>query len=795
MFRSSVKTAFRSLLRNRQATALNLLGLAIGLGACLLMAGYVFHELSFERMHVDRDRIFRVNSLITMGGGTINNATVAFPLGPAVEASLPEVDASVRIVRRSDVALRVGDRNFKEPKVFFAESRFFNVFSLPLLRGDPESALDAPFSVVLDETLARKLFGGGDPIGEVVEIRIDGFQPFRVTGVMGDIPSNTVLRRPLVMSLSTVFRRMPEQEAVWRSWGTATTFLRLKNGADPEEVGGKVQSLALSRLGEEGKGVAFYLQPFPRIYFEGRSRGMSNDLDNTGSPARVVLFSLIALLILIVASVNFINLSTARVTRRMKEVGVRKTCGAARSTLVRQFLTEAFLLTAAAMALGLVLFTFLKPVLDRYLGKDLSLGLFKTPMIFPCAAIFVILVGFLAGSYPALYLSRFPAAVVFRQGPSSSFQRSGLRRGLVVFQFVVAVALASITLVVIKQVHFAEKKDLGFDIRGLVLLENGERALSPKTAVLRAEILIRTEARAATVLDSFPSSQNRNIRTVRAEGRSSEEETMVQSIEVDPAFVPAMGLELVDGRNFGEDRAGDEASVLVNAKAALALGYENPVGRTLTCGEQVFRIIGVLRDWHTNSIHSQIYPTVLFPADESASTLVVRLNPGDEGRTIEGIREVWNGVLPGQTFEYAFVDDILDDAYGKERRLAGFLVFFCFLTVFVACLGVFGLASFTTEQRTKEIGIRKILGAGTAGIVGLLVRGFATWILAGWGIAIPIAVYSANRWLQGFTYRTPLGAGPFLAAGLLALTIALLSVIFQTVRAASANPVEALRYE
>jgi putative ABC transport system permease protein len=385
--------------------------------------------------------------------------------------------------------------------------------------------------------------------------------------------------------------------------------------------------------------------------------------------------------------------------------------------------------------------------------------------------------------------------VAFRRGPNPLSQKSGLRRILVVFQFVVAVALTSVTLVVVKQVDFAENKDLGFDLRGLVVLENHDRAQAPKTAVVRNEILAKTGARAAALLDSLPSSQNRNIRTVRAENKAADEETMVQSIEADAAFVPAMGLEVLRGRNFEEGRAGDEESALINEKAALALGFEDPLGHVLSSGGRAFRIVGVLKDWHTNSIHSPIYPTVLFPADESASTLVVRLAPGAEARTLEEIRGVWERVLPGQMFEYAFVDDVIDEAYGKERRLAEFLVFFCLLTVFVACLGVFGLASFTAEQRTKEIGIRKILGAETPGIVALLVRSFTGWVIIGWAVAVPIAVYAAGRWLRGYTYRTTLGPGPFLAAGLLALTVALLSVIFQAVRAASADPVDALRYE
>ncbi len=795
MLKNDLKTAARSLLRNKQFTLLNIIGLAIGLAACLLMAGYVIHEASFENMHGDADRIYRVNSLIPMGEREINNATVTTPLGPAVADSLPEVETSVRIRREKGLSVRVANRDFRVEQAFLAESGIFEVFSLPLLRGDPRSVLDMPFTVVLDETLSRRLFGAQDPVGQTLEIRLDKYYPFQVTGIMMDIPTNTVLQRPLMMSFASFLSVLGEAATKWEGWGMITTFVRLKPEADLKAVGTKITNLASTHLGEAGKGLAFYLQPLKKIYLDSRARGMSNDLDNTGSLTRIYLFSAIALLILVVAAVNFINLATAKVARRMKEVGVRKTCGAARSTLIQQFLTESLLLTALAMILGLILFGFFKPVLDQYLGKELSLGLLTTPWMFPVVAAFVVVVGILAGSYPAFFLSRFPAVVVFRSGLAPGSLRSGLRRVLVVFQFVVAVALTAGTLLVIKQVRFAEHKDLGFDRQNLVVFRNRDRDQSARTAVLKNEILSRTDTVAATLMTSLPSHQNRNIMTLRPEGKMEDEEIMAQVLDVDADFVPTLGLQIIRGRNFEEGRAADADAVLVNETAAEVFGFDDPVGGRLFNLDRVFRIIGVVKDWHTNSIHSRIYPTVIFPADENSSTVVVRLKPGGQPATLARIQEIWNRVLPGQTYEYAYVDDVLLEAYNKERRLAGLLISFCLLTVFVACLGIFGLASYTTEQRTKEIGIRKILGANVTGVIALLVRSFTVWVLFAWAVACPLAYFIVKKWLQAFTYRTPLGPWPFLLAGGLALAIALVSIAYQTIKAALTNPADVLRYE
>lgn len=795
MLKNYLKLAYRSILKHKRYAFLNITGLAVGLAACLLIAGYVIHELSFETMHPFRDRVFRINGRIPMGGQTLLNAVVCAPFGPAAEESIPEIEESVRILRRHNVPVRVKDRDFKEEKMFFAEQEMLEVFTVPLIRGNPKTALEAPFTVIIDETLARKYFGDENPYGKTIRLTLQRTYDFQVTGVMKNMPSNTALRTPMIASFATLYQTHGEVATRWVSWGMITTFVRLRMGADPAAVDEKITAVARSHLDEDEKEASYYLQSLGRIYIENAAYGMNNDLDNTGSITRLYVFSAVALLILIVAAINFINLSTAKIAGRLKEVGIRKTCGALRSHLIKQFLMESVLLTSVAMGLGLVLFYLFKPRLDLYLGKTLNLGVLTTPWILLAVAAMILVVGFLAGCYPALFLSRFPAAVVFRYGVPRGRSKYGLRRILVGVQFFIAGALIISTLVVLKQVHFSEKKDLGYNKDNLIVLSIRDASRLKNASLVKSQIMTRTGALAAASVDNFPSAQNRNISTVRLEGKEEEKGTIVQSLEVDADFIPAMELKLVAGRNFERGRAADREAVLINETAAQSFGLEDPIGKFLYRGKNAFRIIGVHQDWNTNSIHSRIYPTVLFHSDETAGELVVRLPAERIQDVISRIREVVYGLFPEQIFDYVYVDDLHLRAYDEERRLASLLISFCQLTVLVACLGIFGLAAYSTEQRTKEIGIRKVLGSSIAGIVILFTSNYARWVLVANIFAWPAAYFTVNKWLQVFAFRTPVGLGPFVLAVLITLAVALISVIFQTVKAALANPAQSLRYE
>jgi putative ABC transport system permease protein len=432
--------------------------------------------------------------------------------------------------------------------------------------------------------------------------------------------------------------------------------------------------------------------------------------------------------------------------------------------------------------------------LDQYLGKTLNLGVLTTPWILPAVVALILVVGFLAGSYPAFFLSRFPAAVIFRSGLSRGPSKSGLRRVLVGVQFFIAGALIICTMVVLKQVGYSETKDLGYNKDNLIVLNNRDSSLFNKAEVVKSQILGKTGALSAAIVDGFPSAQNRNISTIQIEGKA-EEENLVQSQEVDADFIPTLGLNILAGRNFEAGRTADKESVLINETAAQSFGFEDALGKFIYRDDNAFRIIGILKDWNTNSIHSPIYPMVLFLSDETATKLVVRLPAEGASEVISRIREVLMALSPGQIFDYSYVDELHLMAYDEERRLASLLISFCQLTILVACLGIFGLSAYSTEQRTKEIGIRKVLGSSVSSIVLLLTRNYTRWVIVANLLAWPAAYYVVNRWLQSFSYRTSVGISPFIVAALITLVVALLSVIFQTLRAATANPVHSLRYE
>ena len=795
MFKNYLKLAWRNTLRHKRYALLNITGLAVGLAICLIMAGYVFHELHFEIMHPHKERIYRINGSIPWGGHTLLNAVVGAPLGPAAEETIPGIEESVRLLRRHNISVQVGNLEFKENKMFIAEQTILQVFSIPLSRGNPKTALEAPFTVIIDENLARKYFGSGDPLGKSIRIVLDQAHDFTITGVMRNMPSNTVLRIPMIASFTTLLQTRREAMTQWESWGSITTFLRLHEGVDPETVSTKITKLARSYLAEEEQDASYILQPLGRIYLENAVQSINNDLDNSGSLSRLYIFSAVALLMLFIAAINFINLSTAKISGRMKEVGIRKTCGAVRSHLIKQFLTESLLLTAIAMGVGLLLFSLFKPRFDQFLGKTLNLGILATPWLLPLLIVTVLLVGILAGSYPAVFLSRFPAAVIFRARVPGRTSRSGMRRILVGIQFFIAATLIVCTLVVIKQVRFSEAKYLGYDCSNLIVLHNPDAPSLKNADIVKRMILNRTGVLAAASVDSFPSAQDRSISRIRTEVQSEDDGLIVQSMQVDADFIPTMGLRLAEGRSFEAGRAADEQAVILNKTAVRRLDLKNPIGTLIHRGDRIFRIIGVAEDWNTNSIHSPILPTVLFPSDSTAAELIARL-PQQGGReVIAQVRELWAGLMPGQIFDYFYVEDLHLRSYNEEKRLAALLIFFCGLTVLVACLGIFGLAAYSTEQRTKEIGIRKVLGSSISGIILMLTRSYGRWVLAANLIAWPAAYLIVHKWLQSFAYRTAVGLGPFLLAGLMTLLVAMFSVIYQTLKAALVDPVHSLRYE
>ncbi|MDH4270967.1 MAG: ABC transporter permease [Candidatus Aminicenantes bacterium] len=799
MVKNFLTTAWRLLLRNKQFTAINILGLAVGLASCLVITGYVLHELSFENGHANKDRIYRTNGRTLAGGGSIYNAAVVAPLGPAAKETIPEVEHAVRIAGKYDVALSVDGAMFAEKRIYFTEPEAFDVFTFPLVRGNARTALEAPFSLVIDEGLARTYFGNVDPVGRTVRVKFGTPYDFQVTGVMKALPTNTVLHVRMLASFSSLEKLTGDQLALnlnaWRAFGLYYTFLELRPGADPRAVEAKIAALIKTPLGEDAEKVTYSLQPLKDIYLQAPKIHISNDFTYSGSPTRILIFATIAFLILLLAGINFVNLSLAKVSQRLKDVGIRKTCGAARRNLMAQFLTESLLLSSAAMAVGLLLFQVFKLPIDAFLGQTLSFGRLDNPALLAVVGGLVVAVGVLAGSYPGLVLARYPAQAILKSGgPLVSF-KSTLRRILVIFQFFIAIALTACTLGVVAQVRFAETRDPGFNKSGLLALKAQEAADAPKMKLLQSELLARTGVVDAALISSVPAGQNRWMTNMKPADKQDEKERLVQLVAADAHFVPAFGIKVIQGRNFEAGRGADKAAILLNETAAKSFGLQNPVGSRFIVGQTTMEVVGVVRDFNTNSIHSPIYPVAILPAFYDLPTLCLRIRPGKGSETIGQIRAVWNEIFPTRPFSSESVEDIVDRAYDNEKKLAGLMFAFCGLAVLVAALGIFGLAAFIGEQRTKEIGVRKVLGATVSQIVTLMTKSFARWVLAANVLAWPVAYFALNKWLQSFAFRTPIGPWPFLISGLLTLAIATLTVSYQAIKAALSDPVNSLRYE
>jgi putative ABC transport system permease protein len=784
MLQHYLKVALRHLGRQKGYAFINVAGLAVGIACCVLIGLFVRHETSFDRFHEHADRIYRV--VQEQRFGTVQQvAVVSGPMAPALEAGLPEVEHAVRFLSRSG-GLYVDGEPTVEADVYFTDPPVFDVFSFPLLRGDPDRALAEPNTVVLTEELAASVFGTEDPIGQVVRLEDEDL---RVTGVMADVSPTSHFRFDALASYAT------RQEQWLQEWGANTlwTFVLLQEGATQAATDARLQSLAAAHRGEEGiEGVTYYLQPLTDIHFR---TGMVAENATVGDVAVVYVFSAIALFILFIASINYVNLATARSMQRMREIGVRKALGAVRTQLVRQFLGESLLMAGLALAVGVGLASLSLPLLNRLLELELSFSSVPLPMGFGALAAVFALMGLLAGAYPALHLSRFrPVAVLKGTLPALS-GGAGFRKGLVVFQFTVSVVLLAAVGVAYQQLRFVQRTHLGFDEEHLVSFEVGDAA---ETERLRREVaalpqVVRSAA-AERPLGGFFSQT-----TMYAEGASDDESLMLSYVHVDPDFAATAGIELAAGRGFAWGRSSDSTgAVVLNETAVRAFGWASAgaaVGRRILDGEDAYEVVGVVRDFHFASLHQPIEPLMLFWHPTAMSTVTARLRRDDVPGALAALEAAWTHVLPDRPFDYAFVDERLDELYKGDRKLGGLFGVFALLAIGIACLGLFGLAAFTAERRTKEIGVRKVLGASVASLAGLLSMDFLKLVLVASVLAVPVAYLAMRRWLEGFAYHVEISPAVFVGAGAVALLIALLTVITQALRAASADPVTALRNE
>ena len=790
MFWNYLTVAWRNLLRHPLYAAINVAGLAVGLACCLLVLMLVLDEVSYDRFHEKADRIYRV-----LWDGQFGDNAWTTPLSPVPVAealsNVPEVEGAVRM-RRERRTLRIGQSPANENGFYYVAPGFFDVFSVHFMAGDPATALRDPDSVVITERTARRYFPGQAPLGQPLNLS-DG-TTLRVTGVVKGFPQQSHFQFDFLVPLRT----LPIVERRKTQWGSATvyTYVVLREQANASAVETKLQEyvnrqgLAASFIRSGGYS-RFRLQPMTDIHLRSQ---YDYELEQNGDLVHVYIFSLVAALVLFLACVNFVNLHTALSTSRTREIGIRKVLGSRRGRLVRQFLIESSMHFVLALVLAMGLSELAFSHMEGLTGKQLAMSsLSSPPVALALSGVFVV-VAALAGAYPALVLSSFRPSDVFAGRVVAGPGGERLRNGLVVAQFCISIGMLIGVFVIHEQLLFVQHKRLGFD-RENVLVVHGARALGRQSHVFRERLTTLAPVVAASVAQSVPGREFGSV-LFRLEQPANNEQTSLTFATVDEHYVEALGLEVTQGRNFApEEFPSDSTAFLINRSAASILGWEEPVGKRLVLAGREGQVIGVVKDFHYQSLRHRIEPLVLPFLRWGRDCVAVRLHPGNVADAAASVRNLWEELAPDQPFEYSFLDNDYLRLYKNEQRMIRVVQVFSGLAVFIACLGLLGLASFAAAKRKTEIGIRKVLGATVANIVFLLTRDFARHVLIAFVIASPIAYYVLSRWLQDFAYRSNIEWWMFAASGGLAMGIALLTVTGQAIRAATANPVEALRSE
>ena len=808
MLSTYLKTAVRTIVRNRLSTFINIVGLAVGIAGCLAILMYVRDELSYDTFHKNADRIFRPRLAGRLNGHDINGAVSSPALGPAVYRDLPAVVTFTRLFRKGPSAVRYKEKIFVEDRFFWADSTIFDVFTLPLVAGNPKTALTQPNSVVVTESIARKYFDHDDPIGKV--LKRGTHAEFVVTGVIKDVPHNSHCHPDFIASFSTLGE---SRDPNWIGIPENYTYLLLREGTrivdfqqrlDAEVdryVRPQVQEMfgmSPEHFSAAGNTFKFLLQPLVAIHLNSH---LDYELEANSDYAYVSLFSAIAIAVLLIACTNFINLATARSERRAKEIGVRKTLGSTRSSLVCQFMAESMLMSllAAVFAVGLV--EILLPSINQIANKSLHLDVTGDPFAIPILACFGVTAGILAGSYPAFYLSSFRPIDVLRSGYRRTGRNSSVRSGLVIFQFAISIVLFVGTFIILAQLRYVQTKNLGFDKEEILVLERTTE-LSGQLQPFENELRANGSIASLTNSSAIPGNQSGSSTCWLEDAPESHHEAM-QGMFCDQDFAETYKVAIASGRFFSRDHSSDSAAVVVNEEAEKLFHTNDLVGRYLvfpgnTGYKQRYEIIGVLRNFHYRSLHEPIRPLFILLFDHPGfigEFVTLRLATGDHRNAISFIKNVWKKYMGEEEVTARFLDDGLQKLYASDQRTGEIVGAFSVLAIFIACLGLLGLAAHVTEQRTKEIGIRKTMGASVGGIVTLLSKECVKWVLAANLVAWPVAYFVMNIWLQSFAYRIDLSLWVFVASGALALVIALSTVISHALKAATANPVESLRYE
>jgi putative ABC transport system permease protein len=795
MIKNYLKIAFRNLWRHRVFSFINILGLTVGMTAFFLIFLYVQFELGYDGSHTKGDRIYRVVSDIKTPTETLNASGPSWAVGAHIQKEFPgEIAEAVR-VNGSSLLIRRGEVKFQEDNALFADSGFFRVFDFPLIKGNPQTALRDQLSIVLTETAAKKYFGKEDPMGKTVLLTGDGHNA-TVTGVMKDMPENSTIKADVLVSMTTRTRKFnPRLDDQWGNYGN-NTFVLLKPGVNAKNLEARLPKFLEKMNGTEMKQSqmfpTLFLEPLKTVYLYS-----TRDGSKTGNIKNVYTFIIIAVFILLIACFNFVNLTTARSAERAKEVGVRKVVGAGRSQLARQFIGESVILCLIAFILSVVLSALLFHLFNQLSGKIIGHNIFEHGsyllMLFGVA----IAIGILAGAYPALVLSSFQPITVLKGRFSTGTKGILLRKGLVVAQFTISISLIIGTIIVYSQMKYMRTEDLGFTKNQKLILDthgdNGRDALKQAVAGLPG-------VKSVSMAGSVPGGGNPGAYSQIENVKGDMQIANLDLYFVDFDYIPQFKMKILAGRAFSRDFMTDTTqSMILNEAAMKMFGYSKPeqiIGRKFDQWGRKGTIIGVLKDFHFRSLQEVIKPLSIRIEPDGCSLISAEIAGGkDMPATIAAIESKWKTLIPTRPFSYYFLDEFFDKQYRSEDRFGRLFLNFAILAIFISCLGLLGLASYSTMQRTKEIGIRKVLGASVGTIVNLLSREFMALVVISFLVAAPLAWYFMSKWLSGFAYRTNIGWWVFATAGFLAVCIALFTVSFQAIKAAVTNPVKSLRTE
>ncbi|WP_026967507.1 ABC transporter permease [Algoriphagus terrigena] len=818
MIKTYFKIAWRSLKKNRLVSFINILGLSLGIATCLVISLYVAEELSYDRFFANSDRIYRVTLDAKIGDQTLSEASVMAPVAETFKEEIPEVEIGTRVLNlHSNTKVRIGEKVTRKGNTALVDSNFFEVFDLPFISGNPATALINPNSIVLTEDQANALFGKENPINQVIALEGLGYYSsqyfdlsgdYTVTGVIENIPENSHFDFGMLASM------LGNPDAKNQSWlsGNYVTYLLLNNGATAEQVESKIPALTrkymedqmkqglgmgFEEFFEKGNHVFLKLQALTDIHLNNQFAG-KGDFEAGGDMQTVLIYCAIAAFMLLIACINFMNLSTAGASQRAKEIAVRKVMGSGKQDLVFQFLSESLIAVSIAMVLGIVAAKLALPFFNDFADKSLSLGFLFQPLVVLALLALILLVTLMAGGYPAFFLSAFQPIESLKKKITRS-NRSGFRSSLVVFQFAVSVVLIIGTLVVSQQMNYIQNKDLGYDKEQLIVLRDAG-LLGEHLDVFRDRLKSDPRVQSVTKSAYIPSGPtDTNSQNLVLDESTSGSLRMIQ-YGIDEEYIPTLGMEIVDGRNFSLDLGSEENNIIINQTAARELGIaEDPIGKVFEKrtdnqgGREEVKVVGVVKDFVAKSLREPIKPLMM--VYNPYYSLILKVEKSELQPLLADMEKTWNGFNTGEAFQYAFLDELYNETYIQEAKMGSFLTVLSLMTIFVACLGLFGLVTFTAEQRIKEIGIRKVLGSTVNQIVGMLARDFIKLIGISLIIAFPAGYFFMDMWLENFAYHIDIAWWIYGMVAVITLVIAFGTICLRSIKAALMNPVDSLKNE